>query len=101
MPRVLTDAQVRQFHDTGILSPVRAVSEAEAIDCRRKLEAFERETGAPAVDSIHIKGPEQVLNFHMYGLGLEQLHSREFYDAKQSAWRVFPAHSDIREARPA
>ncbi len=51
--------------------------------------------------SIHIKGPAQVLNFHMYGRGLEQLHSREFYDVKQNGWRVFPAHSDIREARPA
>ena len=48
--------------------------------------------------SIHISAP--VLNFHMYGLGLEQLHKREFYDAKQQRWDVFPAHSDIREARP-
>ncbi|MEO8558973.1 MAG: cysteine dioxygenase [Rhodospirillales bacterium] len=50
--------------------------------------------------SIHIKGAEPVLNFHMYGLGLEQLHSREFYDPKQQSWRIFPAHTDIREARP-
>jgi len=56
MPRVLTDAQVQQFHDTGILSPVRAVPEAEATDCRHKLEAFERETCMAAVDAIHIKG---------------------------------------------
>lgn len=56
MPRVMTDAQVQQFHDTGILSPVRAVSETEAADCRRNLEVFEQETGGPAVDSIHIKG---------------------------------------------
>lgn len=49
--------------------------------------------------SIHIKGPTPVLNFHMYGLGLEQLHKREFYDPKQKAWRIFPAHTDIREAR--
>jgi predicted metal-dependent enzyme (double-stranded beta helix superfamily) len=49
--------------------------------------------------SIHIKGPTPVLNFHMYGLGLEQLHSREYYDPKQQAWRVFPAHIDIRDAR--
>jgi len=49
--------------------------------------------------SIHIKGPTPVLNFHMYGLGLEQLHKREFYDPKQKTWRIFPAHTDIREAR--
>jgi hypothetical protein len=35
----------------------------------------------------------------MYGLGLEQLHKREFYDPKQQSWRIFPAHTDIREAR--
>jgi predicted metal-dependent enzyme (double-stranded beta helix superfamily) len=49
--------------------------------------------------SIHIKGATPVLNFHMYGLGLEQLDKREFYDPKQKAWRIFPAHTDIREAR--
>jgi predicted metal-dependent enzyme (double-stranded beta helix superfamily) len=47
--------------------------------------------------SIHISAP--LLNFHMYGLALEQLHKREFYDAKEKRWKVFPAHSDIREAR--
>ena len=47
--------------------------------------------------SIHIEAP--LLNFHMYGLGLEQLHKREFYREKDGRWDVFPAHSDIREAR--
>ncbi len=47
--------------------------------------------------SIHIEAP--LLNFHMYGLGLEQLHQREFYKEKEGRWDVFPAHSDIREAR--
>jgi len=47
--------------------------------------------------SIHIEAP--LLNFHMYGLALEQLHSREFYKEKEGRWDVFPAHSDIREAR--
>lgn len=48
--------------------------------------------------SIHIEAP--LLNFHMYGLGLEQLDRREYYDAKERTWGVFPPHSDIREARP-
>ena len=48
--------------------------------------------------SIHIDAP--LLNFHMYGLGLEQLHRREFYKPEQNTWEVFPPHSDIREARP-
>ena len=47
--------------------------------------------------SIHIQAP--VLNFHMYGLALEQLLHREYYKAEERAWRVFPPHSDIREAR--
>ena len=47
--------------------------------------------------SIHIEGP--VLNFHMYGKGLEQLHGREYYKADEKRWKVFPAHSDIRDAR--
>jgi len=47
--------------------------------------------------SIHIEGP--LLNFHMYGLALEQLHKREFYKEEEGRWEVFPAHSDIREAR--
>ncbi len=47
--------------------------------------------------SIHIEAP--LLNFHMYGLGLEQLHRREFYKEAERRWDVFPPHSDIREAR--
>ena len=47
--------------------------------------------------SIHIQAP--LVNFHMYGLALEQLSHREYYDAKAGAWKIFPPHSDIREAR--
>jgi len=47
--------------------------------------------------SIHIDAP--LLNFHMYGLALEQLHRREFFKEKEGRWEVFPAHSDIRDAR--
>ena len=47
--------------------------------------------------SIHIEGP--LLNFHMYGQGLEQLHRREFYKEKEGRWEVFPPHADIRDAR--
>ena len=47
--------------------------------------------------SIHIQAP--LVNFHMYGLGLDQLHSREYYQPQTGSWKVFPAHGDIREAR--
>lgn len=47
--------------------------------------------------SIHIEGPS--LNFHCYGLALERLDSREFYDPKADEWRIFAAMSGIVEAR--
>lgn len=47
--------------------------------------------------SIHIDAP--LLNFHLYGRGLEQLHGREYYESGSRQWKVFPAHSDIRDAR--
>jgi len=47
--------------------------------------------------SIHIQAP--LINFHMYGLALEELHHREYYKDDERAWKVFPPHSDIREAR--
>lgn len=47
--------------------------------------------------SIHIQAP--LINFHMYGRALEELHHREYYKAEERAWKVFPPHSDIREAR--
>jgi predicted metal-dependent enzyme (double-stranded beta helix superfamily) len=49
--------------------------------------------------SIHIDGSVPVINFHMYGLALEQLHQRQYYSDKDQVWRIFPAHTDIREAR--
>src|SRR3954462_13578000 len=47
--------------------------------------------------SIHITAP--LVNFHMYGLALEQLKRREYYQPEERPWKVFPPHSDIREAR--
>jgi len=47
--------------------------------------------------SIHIQAP--LINFHMYGLALEELNRREYYKPEERAWKVFPPHSDIREAR--
>jgi predicted metal-dependent enzyme (double-stranded beta helix superfamily) len=47
--------------------------------------------------SIHIEGP--ALNFHCYGLALERLEGRVFYDAKKDEWRHFNATGSIREAR--
>ncbi len=49
--------------------------------------------------SIHMAEGEPVLNFHMYGLALECLDKREYYVPGEHIWKIFPPHSDIREAR--
>ncbi len=49
--------------------------------------------------SIHIEAGSPVINFHMYGLALEQLHHRQYWSPKENKWQVFPAHTDIRDAR--
>jgi hypothetical protein len=47
--------------------------------------------------SIHIDGP--ALNFHCYGLALERLESREYFNPTEKRWKIFTSVSDIREAR--
>lgn len=47
--------------------------------------------------SIHIDSDATVLNFHMYGLGLEQLDGRRFYKESTATWLHFPASSGIRD----
>ena len=47
--------------------------------------------------SIHIGPSETVLNFHMYGLGLEQLDGRRYYKESSGEWLHFPASSGIRD----
>lgn len=56
MPGVLSEREVRDFHERGYVSPVRVMPPEDAADCRRKLEAFEAETGRSAVETLHIKG---------------------------------------------
>lgn len=56
MPNVLTEAEVNSFHERGFVSPVPIVSQDEATDYRRRLEAYEGETGKSAVETLHLKG---------------------------------------------
>jgi non-haem Fe2+, alpha-ketoglutarate-dependent halogenase len=55
MPQTLTKDRIRFFEEQGYLSPIRAIDEAEAVDCRRRLEAFENDSGKSAVESLHMK----------------------------------------------
>ena len=47
--------------------------------------------------SIRIEGP--ALNFHCYGLALERLEAREYYNETEGNWKIFKATSGIIEAR--
>ncbi|MEZ5739500.1 MAG: cysteine dioxygenase [Burkholderiaceae bacterium] len=47
--------------------------------------------------SIHIEAGRPVLNFHMYGLALEQLHGRRYYKPATHEWAHFPASEGIRD----
>lgn len=52
-------------------------------------------------DDLHsIQIDKPLLNFHLYGLGLEQLSRREYYKADEGRWVVFNHYLHIREARP-
>jgi hypothetical protein len=47
MPKRLTEQQIEQYHRDGFVSPVRVMSEDEAIALRKKMEAFEATQGKP------------------------------------------------------
>ncbi len=49
------------------------------------------------IHSIHVRGGS--LNFHCYGLALENLDRREYYVSDTGEWKVFAGVADIREAR--
>jgi ectoine hydroxylase-related dioxygenase (phytanoyl-CoA dioxygenase family) len=43
MPRVLTKLQIEQYHDEGFISPIRVISEQEALSIKDELEQVEKE----------------------------------------------------------
>ncbi len=45
MGKHLSDAELRRYHDDGLVFPIDILSPREALDCRRRLEAFEAEHG--------------------------------------------------------
>lgn len=42
MPKLLSNAQINEYHEQGFLSPIDLMSESEAIEIRHKLEEAER-----------------------------------------------------------
>jgi len=55
MPKVLTQPQIDQFREQGFVSPIRVMSDAEALGYRNRLERFERETGGPLGGNLRHK----------------------------------------------
>jgi ectoine hydroxylase-related dioxygenase (phytanoyl-CoA dioxygenase family) len=55
MPRLLTEAQVAGFRRDGFVFPMTAFDAAEAKACRDCLEAYERDTGQHAQESLTLK----------------------------------------------
>ncbi|MDC0033722.1 phytanoyl-CoA dioxygenase family protein [Alphaproteobacteria bacterium] len=47
MPKRLTEQKIEQYHRDGFVSPVRVMSEGEALALREKMEAFEFKQGEP------------------------------------------------------
>lgn len=84
--------ELNRFYDRTAENGVR--EKGQHVVCQGRGVSFMPED----LHSIHIDAP--LLNFHMYGLALEQLHRREFYRPDTHTWGIFPPHSDIREARP-
>jgi len=41
MPKILTEQQIEQYHDEGFISPIRVISEAEALSIKSQLEEVE------------------------------------------------------------
>ena len=55
MPKILTQQQIDRFWKDGCLFPVRVMSEADALEIRARLEAFEKETGGPLKGDLRHK----------------------------------------------
>jgi ectoine hydroxylase-related dioxygenase (phytanoyl-CoA dioxygenase family) len=47
MPKMLSRAQIEQYHEQGFLSPIRVMSTESAAEYRGRLEAFEASSGGP------------------------------------------------------
>lgn len=96
MPKRLTDAQVRQFHDEGWVSPVRVMSAEVAAAIRARLEAHERETGGPLRGNLRHKS-------HLpFTFVSEPVHHESVLDAIEDLYGLdllcWTTHFSIKEA---
>ena len=58
MPKVLTKEQIEQYHDEGFISPIRVISENEALSIKNQLEQVEAdfpdEINAESRNNLHL-----------------------------------------------
>ena len=58
MPKVLTKEQIEQYHDEGFISPLRVISEADALSLKTQLEEVEaqypEEINAESRNNLHL-----------------------------------------------
>ena len=47
MGKILTNSQIEQYHKEGFISPVRVMSEEDALALRKEIEEFEISQGKP------------------------------------------------------
>jgi phytanoyl-CoA dioxygenase PhyH len=55
MPKILTQAQIETYHRDGCVFPIRVMPESDAIEIRRKLEAYEAQSGGPLKGALRHK----------------------------------------------
>ncbi|MDQ6916384.1 MAG: phytanoyl-CoA dioxygenase family protein [Pseudomonadota bacterium] len=55
MPKILTQAQIDAFWRDGCVFPIRVMPEADALELRRRLEAFEVKSGGPLSGDLRHK----------------------------------------------
>ena len=55
MPKLLTQQQIDQYHEDGYTFPIRVMSESDALELRRRIEAVEKAQGGPLQRNIGAK----------------------------------------------
>jgi non-heme Fe2+,alpha-ketoglutarate-dependent halogenase len=96
-PKVLSDAQVQCYRDSGYASPVRVMSAEQAAGYRAKLEAFERGQGGP------LNGNQRAKTYLLFSWAYEILTHPRILDAVEDLIgpdiMVYHWTSWIKEAR--
>jgi non-heme Fe2+,alpha-ketoglutarate-dependent halogenase len=55
MPKILTQAQIDQYHRDGCIFPIRVMTQDDARALRGRLESFEKEQGRPLQRDVGVK----------------------------------------------